>query len=103
MAQVTADLMKRLGLNVEYASMDWGTLVSRRTSKEPPEKGGWNAFCTTYEGLTVADPATHIPCAATAPTPGSAGPPARGWRICATSGSTRPTPPRRSASPTRCR
>ncbi|UFN47554.1 ABC transporter substrate-binding protein [Roseomonas sp. OT10] len=61
MAQVTADLMKRLGLNVEYASMDWGTLVSRRTSKEPPEKGGWNAFCTTYEGLTVADPATHIP------------------------------------------
>ena len=61
MAQVTADLMKRLGLNVEYVSMDWGTLVSRRVSKEPPEKGGWNAFCTTYEGLTVADPATHIP------------------------------------------
>lgn len=60
-AQVAADLFKRLGLNVEYTSMDWGTLVQRRTSKEPVEKGGWSAFATTYEGLTVADPATHIP------------------------------------------
>ena len=61
LAMVTNDLFKRLGLNVEFAAMDWGTLVQRRTSKEPVERGGWSAFCTTYEGLTVADPATHIP------------------------------------------
>ncbi|MFC0410423.1 ABC transporter substrate-binding protein [Roseomonas elaeocarpi] len=61
LAQVATDLMKRLGLNVDYVSTDWGTLVQRRTSKEPSDKGGWNAYCTTYEGLTVADPATHIP------------------------------------------
>ncbi|MBO1076883.1 ABC transporter substrate-binding protein [Roseomonas marmotae] len=60
-AQVTADLFKQLGLNVEYASMDWGTLVQRRTSKSPPDKGGWSAFPTTYEGLTVADPSSHVP------------------------------------------
>ncbi len=60
-AQVTNDLFKQLGLNVEFASMDWGTLVQRRTSKEPPEKGGWNVFTTTYEGLTVADPSSHVP------------------------------------------
>ncbi|WP_426959977.1 ABC transporter substrate-binding protein [Muricoccus radiodurans] len=60
-AQVAADLFKRIGLNVEFASMDWGTLVQRRTSKEPIERGGWSAFCTTYEGLTVSDPSTHVP------------------------------------------
>lgn len=61
LAQVTAELFKRLGLNVDFASMDWGTLVQRRTSKEPPEKGGWSLFTTTYEGLTVADPSSHVP------------------------------------------
>ncbi|MGG5819904.1 ABC transporter substrate-binding protein [Falsiroseomonas sp. HW251] len=60
-AQVANDLFKKLGLNVDFQVMDWGTLVQRRTSKEPLERGGWSAFCTTYEGLTVADPATHIP------------------------------------------
>jgi peptide/nickel transport system substrate-binding protein len=60
-AQVANDLFKRIGLNVEFAAMDWGTLVQRRASKEPVERGGWSAFCTTYEGLTVADPSTHIP------------------------------------------
>jgi peptide/nickel transport system substrate-binding protein len=60
-AQVTADLFKQLELNVDFASMDWGTLVQRRTSKEAPEKGGWNAFPTTYEGLTVADPSSNVP------------------------------------------
>jgi peptide/nickel transport system substrate-binding protein len=41
--------------------MDWGTLVQRRSSKETPAKGGWNAFTTTYEGLTVADPSSNVP------------------------------------------
>ena len=57
MAQVTADLFTRLGLNVDYVSMDLGTLVQRRANKAP---GAWNAFTTTYEGLTMADPATNV-------------------------------------------
>jgi len=61
LCQVARDLFQRLGLNVEYASMDWGTLVQRRTSREPVEKGGWSSFCTTYEGLSVATPASHFP------------------------------------------
>ncbi len=60
-AQVANDLFKKIGLNVDFQVMDWGTLVQRRNSKEPVERGGWSAFCTTYEGLTVADPATHVP------------------------------------------
>jgi peptide/nickel transport system substrate-binding protein len=59
--QVTNDLMKRVGIDVDYASLDWGTLVQRRTSREPAAKGGWNSFCTTYEGLSVQSPASHFP------------------------------------------
>jgi peptide/nickel transport system substrate-binding protein len=60
MAEVAADLFKRLGLNVDVLSMDLGTLVQRRASRKPPDKGGWNAFTTTYEGLTMADPGTNV-------------------------------------------
>ena len=59
--QVTRDLFQKVGINVEYASMDWSTLVSRRASREPPEKGGWNAFCTSWGGLSVIDPGGHFP------------------------------------------
>lgn len=60
-SQVMRDVMVKLGMNVDYTSMDWGTLVQRRASKEPPEKGGWSMFTTTYEGMTVANPASHLP------------------------------------------
>jgi peptide/nickel transport system substrate-binding protein len=60
MAQVAADLFQQLGLNVDYVSMDLGTLVQRRANQQTPDKGGWSAFTTTYEGLTMADPATNV-------------------------------------------
>ncbi len=60
LAQVAADLLQRLGMKVDFRSMDLGTLVQRRASKAAPDKGGWNAFTTTYEGLTMADPATNV-------------------------------------------
>jgi peptide/nickel transport system substrate-binding protein len=60
-AQVMRDLMVQVGIKVDYVSMDWGTVVQRRASKEAPGKGGWSMFCTTYEGMTVANPASHLP------------------------------------------
>ena len=39
-ALVTQDILKKIGLNVELAASDWGTLITRRSSKEPVEKGG---------------------------------------------------------------
>jgi peptide/nickel transport system substrate-binding protein len=56
-ALVVSDLMKKLGLNVEVQSMDWGTLVTRRASKEPVEKGGWSVFGTGWVGADLLDPA----------------------------------------------
>ncbi len=55
-AQVTRDVYQRVGLNVEYASSDWGTVISRRASKEPVAKGGWSTFVTTADGLGLANP-----------------------------------------------
>lgn len=59
--QVTRDLLTKLGLTVEYQSMDWGTLVQRRANKAPVDQGGWSIFCTGWEGLNTDDPAGHYP------------------------------------------
>ncbi len=36
--------------------MDWGTVVQRRASKEPLDKGGWSLFCTSFPALDWMDP-----------------------------------------------
>ncbi len=61
MCQVTRSVFQKVGINVDYQSMDWGTLVSRRASMNPPDKGGWNVFCTTWGGLQVSNPGSSYP------------------------------------------
>jgi len=58
MAQVTAATLKRIGINVDDQPMDWGTVVQRRASKEPLDKGGWSLFSTSFSALDYADPLT---------------------------------------------
>ena len=58
-ALVVTDLLKKLDLNVELQAMDWGTLVTRRASKEPLDKGGWNIFATGWVGPDLLDPAIN--------------------------------------------
>ena len=60
MAEVGGDLLKRIGFNVDYQSLDWGTVVQRRASKEPPDKGGWNIFFTFLGGTGNLSPAAHL-------------------------------------------
>ena len=57
---VTADLLRRLGMNVEVQSVDWGTLVQRRTSREPVERGGWSVVHTTASGDALDLPVVHL-------------------------------------------
>lgn len=45
-SQVTEDLLRKMGFNLDYQALEWGTVVQRRASKEPPEKGGWHIFIT---------------------------------------------------------
>ena len=56
---VTADILKQIGMNVELQETDWGTVVQRRASMEPVEKGGWSAFHTFASSATASSPATH--------------------------------------------
>ncbi len=57
--EVTVDLLTRLGLNVEYQATDWGTVVQRRNSKEPVERGGWSVLSNFWGGMDQATPPTH--------------------------------------------
>ncbi|MBV9825581.1 MAG: ABC transporter substrate-binding protein [Alphaproteobacteria bacterium] len=59
-AIVIFDVLKRLGLNAELVSADWGTVVTRRASKKPPEEGGWNIFGTGWVGADLMDPTTNL-------------------------------------------
>jgi peptide/nickel transport system substrate-binding protein len=55
-SEVVLDLFKKLEMKVDFRVSDWGTLVQRRASKEPPEKGGWHFFHTTWNGLDAINP-----------------------------------------------
>jgi peptide/nickel transport system substrate-binding protein len=56
MTQVCGATLKRVGVNVDDTAMDWGTVVQRRNSKEPLDKGGWSLFCTSFPALDYTDP-----------------------------------------------
>ena len=86
-ALVTADLLKKLGLNVEVAAMDWGSVVTRRASKEPPEKGGWHIFGPGGSAPTCSTPRSTWPCARMARRLGSVGRPTTSSKRCAPNGS----------------
>jgi len=54
--EIGNDLLRRLGMNVDYVVSDWGTLVQRRAKKEPPSQGGWNMFHTNWPGTDMLYP-----------------------------------------------
>ncbi|HZD26684.1 MAG TPA: ABC transporter substrate-binding protein, partial [Alphaproteobacteria bacterium] len=56
LAPVAKSLLQRAGFKVDMQDMDWQTLVSRRAKKDPPSKGGWNAFFTSWQALDVLNP-----------------------------------------------
>src|SRR5262249_8744780 len=57
---VTVDLLKRLDMKVDFAAVDFGTLVARRGQKSPPRQGGWQMFITAGFGVDYADPTNRL-------------------------------------------
>ena len=53
-------MLKRIGFNVDYQALDWGTVVTRRASRKPVDQGGWNIFFTYLGGLGNVSPAYNI-------------------------------------------
>ena len=60
LAEVTADMLKKIGINLDFQAMDWATLVQRRAKTEPVEQGGWSIFQTSWAGLDQFNPAGHV-------------------------------------------
>ncbi|HSU04305.1 MAG TPA: ABC transporter substrate-binding protein [Acetobacteraceae bacterium] len=59
LADITNDMMKKLGLNIDYQAMDWATLVQRRAKKEPVDQGGWSIYHTSWSGTDMLNPVGH--------------------------------------------
>ena len=59
-ALVTLAALRGVGLNLEFQANDWGTLITRRTSKEPIDKGGWSIFHTWFSAPDFFSPAVNI-------------------------------------------
>ncbi len=59
LGNVTYDLMQKIGLNVEMVATDWGTVVQRRVSREPVEKGGWSVIHTWAPSTIRYTPVEH--------------------------------------------
>ncbi|MGI4953664.1 MAG: ABC transporter substrate-binding protein [Janthinobacterium lividum] len=56
---VTADLLKKIGMTVDYQALDWGTVGARRAKKEPPSQGGWHIFHSWHAGSDCVNPAPY--------------------------------------------
>jgi peptide/nickel transport system substrate-binding protein len=53
---MTADRLKKIGINVDLQLSDWGSVSARRAKKDPPDQGGWNLFHTSANGAQLASP-----------------------------------------------
>ncbi|MBE9607432.1 ABC transporter substrate-binding protein [Acetobacteraceae bacterium H6797] len=60
LGQVTADTLSKVGFNVDLVESDWGTVIQRRNSREPVEKGGWSIFHTTGGPASWGNPALSV-------------------------------------------
>ncbi|MGE0222097.1 MAG: ABC transporter substrate-binding protein [Acetobacteraceae bacterium] len=56
MSSVVAAAFRDVGLNLDEQFVDWGTVVNRRSSKEPLDKGGWSMFPYGAPAAEYRDP-----------------------------------------------
>ncbi len=58
-AEVGADMLRKLGMTVDVIATDWGTTVQRSVSRQPPDKGGWHMFAAFSGGYDMSTPGSH--------------------------------------------
>jgi peptide/nickel transport system substrate-binding protein len=61
LGDITYDMFKRIGINADLQATDWGSVVQRRATKEPVEKGGWSVFHTWFTGGFILNPIVTAP------------------------------------------
>jgi peptide/nickel transport system substrate-binding protein len=55
-AQVTAETLRKLDMNVQVREMGWADLLKERNNRGPVAKGGWSVFDTWWISPDLADP-----------------------------------------------
>jgi len=58
--KVTAEKLRKIGMNVEVQDMDWATLTERRANRGSIKDGGWNMFHTWWQAADVMDPTAIV-------------------------------------------
>jgi peptide/nickel transport system substrate-binding protein len=59
MSELAADMFRKVGINLDYQALDWGTVLPRLANKEGLDKGGWSVWCNYIPGIIAVTPATH--------------------------------------------
>ena len=59
MSEVAADMLRKVGINLDYQTTDFGSVLARANNREPVEKGGWSLYVSGYYGSSVISPAPH--------------------------------------------
>ena len=49
LTRVGAEQLRRAGMNVDLLEVDFANVIRRRVNQGPPDKGGYNAFCTLID------------------------------------------------------
>jgi peptide/nickel transport system substrate-binding protein len=57
---VTAERLKKIGVNVDVVSMDAGSFIARWNDKKAPDQGGWHLFHAFGSGSTWHHPLTNL-------------------------------------------
>jgi peptide/nickel transport system substrate-binding protein len=59
-SDVTADMLRKVGMDVDEQVMDSATWIKRIFSnKKPPDQGGWNLYGAALQGTEALSPACH--------------------------------------------
>ena len=53
-------MLSKIGLNVDYISTDWGTVVQRMQRKQSIAEGGWSIFGLMWGGYDWYSPAADV-------------------------------------------
>jgi peptide/nickel transport system substrate-binding protein len=60
LGDVAADCMRKAGLNVDYAAMEFGVVQQRQLLKGPVSDGGWSAYVGNWQGMDWLNPIGHV-------------------------------------------
>jgi peptide/nickel transport system substrate-binding protein len=59
MSEVAGEVFRKLGMNLDYVTLDWGATAARLNSKAPIAQGGWSLNCNYAPGFSPMSPAAH--------------------------------------------